>query len=155
MLLDLPCKQSPECRSAVVVSRRLAVVTVELDVPNLGLTMPDVQLGNVWQRQFDGMVAATSLRCAVFERWSAECCVNVAFSAVTLSVGIVEELGDDGTVFVGDVNARIPNPGKKHIVLGHLFVEDAELSNDGLVDLRSTRVGQSKVGQPFTDTRAG
>ena len=82
-------------------------------------------------RQLDVLFAATYSGCVVIERQSTQRRIVIEISAVTLLVRIMKELGDNGTVFVGHVDARVWNAVKKRVVPAHLVIEGAVASNDG------------------------
>lgn len=72
---------------------------------------------------------------------SSECCVDQHLRAVALLVGVVEELCDDDSLFVRDINARIGNPIEERILASDLIVQDSVFTDRFGVD-----VGEQSVG---------
>ena len=80
---------------------------------------------------FDVFVAARCLGCIVIEGQTPQRRIDIELSAVTLLVRIMEELGNNHTLFVSNVDARIWNTVKKASFLVTCSLRMPNCSNDG------------------------
>jgi hypothetical protein len=66
--------------------------------------------------------------------------VDQDLRTVALLVAVVEELGDDDAVLVGDVDARIGNSVQQRIAGSDALVQDSVLPDDLRIDVREQRI---------------
>ena len=81
------------------------------------------------------IVTAAHTRYVVREHEPTERCVDQYLWTVALLVGVVKELGDDNSLFVGDVDTRIGNALEECILAPDLVVQDAVATDDLGVDV--------------------